>query len=452
MENSNTYTEVTEVSGGSVGGGGGIVSNICGAICCSIFGIGLFFAMLVMLAWNEQSTVCVSKAYLAAEQEYQTARCNSGPGSYSGALVHFSCPLNSESLPKWTSEDFGVSGDQLFSTEAVKVAQQVEMFQCAETVHTKTVKRGERTFEEKSYTYKKEWSSSHVDSSDFQAWQVDAARRALDNGCGFNFKGNPSFPIESNTLKADILVAGQYDLTRFMERISSSVPIKLKSGATVTLPGTSGTVSVDATQIFSGCKPGRPELGCIKVKYARSGTTVVSYLGRMQGDGTTRAWMAPSSWMCSTKGSSSRVDLFAQGSRDAEHMLESAQDENTMWTWVIRVLGFIVAYVGMRSFFAPAEALVALIDSGLDLFRFIPIVGGLLDFLGDVLRGAVGCAISIIAFGLSVPSCIMVVSVVWAIMRPLIAVPLQVLSCVGFYFTIMAMKNYAKEGQKKKVQ
>merc|ERR1740123_425167 len=115
-------------------------------------------------------------------------------------------------------------------------------------------------------------------------------------------------------------------------------------------------------------------------------------------------------------------------------------------TWLVRVLGFFVAYMGMRSFFAPVEALVAAIDSVLDLFRCIPVVGWLLDFLGDVLRGAVGCAISLIAFGLSVPSCMMVVSIMWVIMRPLVAVPLLVLSCVGLYFTIMAMQSYAKEG------
>jgi len=287
----------------------------------------------------------------------------------------------------------------------------------------------------------------------------------LDNGCGYNFKGNPSFPIESNTLQAATLAAGQYDLSRFLGQISSSVPIKLKGGAKVTLPGTNAAVSVDATQMLSGCLAGRPELGCTKVKYARSGTTAVSYLGRVvQGDGTTRAWSAPSSWMCSSKGSGNRVDLFAQGSRDAEHLLESAQNDNNVMTWGIRVLGFLAAYAGMRSFFAPVEALVAAIDSGLDpsckrflfnrldLFRFIPVVGSLLDFLGDVLRGAVGCAISMIAFGLSVPSCMMVVSIMWTIMRPLIAAPLLVLSCVGLYFTVMAMRTYANEGKKKKVQ
>jgi hypothetical protein len=452
MENSNTYTEVTETSSGRVGGAGGVVSGFCGSILWSIFGIVLFWSMLFMLGWNEMSTVCVSKAYMAAEQQYQTAGCDSTPGSYSGSLVHFSCPLNAESLPKWSNENFGVSGDELFSIEAVKVAQHVEMYQCVEDVHTKTVKQGERTFESKSYTYHKEWRSTQVDSATFKAWQVETARHALDNGCGSNFNGNPSFPIESKTLQAATLAAGQYDLTRFMGRISSSVPIKLKGGASVTLPGTNARVSVDATQMVSGCQPGRPELGCIKVKYERSGSTEVSYLGRMQDDGTTRAWSAPSSWMCSSKGRSSRVDLFAQGSRDAGHLLESAESDNTLWTWVIRVLGFILAYVGIRSFFAPVEALVGAIDSGLDWFSFIPIVGRLLDFLGNVLRGAVGCAISLIAFGLSVPSCVMVVSIMWAIMRPLIAVPLLVLSCVGLYFTIMAMQSYAKEGQQKKQQ
>lgn len=454
MDNSNTYTEVTEASSGSAGGGGarGVASGVCGSILCSITGIVLFFSMLVMLGWNEMSTVCVSKAYAAAEQQYQTAACDGAPGSHGGSLVHFSCPLSAESLPKWSNANFGVSGDELFSVEAVKVAQHVEMYQCVEDVHTKTVKQGDRTFEEKSYTYRKEWRSTQVDSANFKAWQVDAARRALDNGCGLNFNGNPSFPIESSALQAATLVAGQYDLTRFMGSISSSVPVKLQGGASVTLPGTNARVSVDATQMLSGCQSGRPELGCVKVKYTRSGSTAVSYLGRMQDDGTTRAWSAPSSWMCSSKGRSSRVDLFAQDRRDAEHLLESAESENTLWTWVLRALGFIMAYVGIRSFFAPVEALVGAIDSGLDWFSFIPIVGRVLDFLGNVLRGAVGCAISLIAFGLSVPSCFMVVSIMWAIMRPLIAVPLLVLSCVGLYFTIKAMQNYAKEGQQKKKQ
>lgn len=456
MQSDNMYTEVAEVGGGIGGGRGGgrgaAGSGICGSILCSIGGIMLFFAMLVLLAWNEKSTVCVSKAYVAAEKEYQTAKCENDPGAYSGSLVHFSCPLNAESRPKWTSGSFGISGSELFSVEAVKVAQHVEMFQCVEEVRTSTVKRGDRSYEEKSYTYRKEWRSSSVDSGGFRAWQADAARRALESGCGYNFRGNPPFPIASSTLQADALVAGRYDVTRFMGQVGSSVPIRLRSGASVTLPGTSAHVSVDPMQLFSGCAPGKPELGCIKAKYTRSDTQAVSYLGRMQGDGTTHAWSAPSSWMCSARGSSSRVDLFEPGSRSADELLEAARSTNAATTWLVRALGFFAAFAGMRSFFAPVEALVAAMDSALDLFRCIPVVGWLLDFLGDVLRGAVGCAISLIAFGLSVPSCMAVVSLMWVIMRPLIAAPLLILSGMGLYFTIRAMRIYAKEGRKHKQQ
>merc|ERR1712241_1179661 len=99
-----------------------------------------------------------------------------------------------------------------------------------------------------------------------------------------------------------------------------------------------------------------------------SSVNTISHLAKLQGDGTSRPWVAPSSWMCS----GSRVDLFTPRVKEADEMLDEAQIANTMQMWLIRILGIFLAFLGVRLTFSPIDALVEMVSQGLDWFSFIP--------------------------------------------------------------------------------
>ncbi|CAK0887501.1 unnamed protein product [Prorocentrum cordatum] len=152
-------------------------------------------------------------------------------------------------------------------------------------------------------------------------------------------------------------------------------------------------------------------VGCARVTYRRSSAARVSHLAEAGADGGTRPWAAPGSWMCSPRGQSSSVDLFREGSSGAAELVRAAQGTNAVMTWLIRVLGVLFAVFGVRLSLYPVEALAQALDGTLSWFRSVPIAGPMLDFAGDVIRGAVGCAVSLIALGIAVPASLAVITV-----------------------------------------
>lgn len=429
-------------SGGSIGG----------ACCTSLLGMGLFVAMLGVLGWNEQSSVCSSRALAAAGEAVQAVSCESWPENNRGSLVHFDCPLAPESLPEWTPGSFGIDGAaEAFKTNAVKVKQIVEMLQCREKVTTDKRKEGGKVIETKTYTYTKEWSDHEVDSKNFKAWSVNDAWYALSRGCGRDFEGNRPFPVRSTERHAERLVAGSFDVTRHAGRVAVDTPIDLLSswkGWRFQLGGEAATVARSA--IYSGCQPEEQDIGCVRVTYRRSSAARVSHIARVRADGSTGPWAAPGSWMCSSESKSSSVDLFRAGSSDADEMIRAAEDTNAAMTWAIRILGVVLAYTGVRQSFYPVEALAQALDGTLSWFRGVPVAGPMLDFAGDVIRGAVGSAISMIAFGIAVPSSLAVIAVMQAAMRPFIAVPALVGCAAALCYTAAQMRACAWQGQKTK--
>eukprot|EP00929_Paragymnodinium_shiwhaense_P026218 TRINITY_DN15628_c0_g1_i1.p1 TRINITY_DN15628_c0_g1~~TRINITY_DN15628_c0_g1_i1.p1 ORF type:complete len:454 (+),score=21.60 TRINITY_DN15628_c0_g1_i1:65-1426(+) len=450
---SNTYTERKVVGASGSCEGGSILGNICGSICTSFAGICLFFGMLALLGWNEQRTVCTSRALIAAGEAYEDIKCDAPPEKYRGALVYFSCPIAESSLRTWTPADFGLAGgEEVFQRKAVKAAQKVEMFQCVEEERTERRKEGDREIEEKSYTYSMRWASDPVDSTRFKAYTVAAAKHSMRKGCGADFDGNPAFSLSSTTKTVSSLVAGSFDVTRWLSGIAVADSVQLSTGASLVLPGSTGKAVVAGNAIYSpGCEPPHaPKIGCQKITYAASSATHVSSLAQMLTDGRTRHWAAPGSWMCSSGTSSSRVDLFADEARDVMDMLDGAQSSNTITSWVLRVVGIIMTFVGIRLFFYPITAIVAAVDAGLSWFRFIPIVGWALDFLGDVLTTAVGVTINLISLGISLPCSIVVMAAMWTVMRPLLCFPLLLLSLGTLFYTYQQMQGYANETRKHK--
>eukprot|EP00440_Ansanella_granifera_P010773 gb/GFBE01011686.1/.p1 GENE.gb/GFBE01011686.1/~~gb/GFBE01011686.1/.p1 ORF type:complete len:504 (+),score=103.44 gb/GFBE01011686.1/:1-1512(+) len=491
----NTYEEVREVGRGGRGGESGPLGKLCGSLCCSMFGVMLYFGALFLVAHNETSTVCVQRALHSSRQLYEEVDCSGTALGDSSAPLYLSCPIADSSMPGRSPADFGANWlEGAFWEKAVKVRQEVSMLQCVEKKHTERKKEGDRTVEIDRWTYSMEWSSSMKDSGNFKAWSNNGARDALRAGCGHNFKGNPTSwnGLTSQTLAPERLMVGSFDLTRHLSQVSADTPVALKSGryyAPSSSTGPERRIAKDGAsytweefQEYYGYEraeqewnAGRPagsggssevsirgnkvhtcnqeEIGCMRVSYYKSSATHASHIGKLSGRAAgqlkTRAWTAPSSWMCNG-GGSSQVDLFSVGAVTANGLVEAAESSNMASTWALRIAGIVMAVVGIMMFLNPLQTLANLVDEFFNWFRFIPILGWLLDTLGDAVAGAVSCAIFGVALGIGMPSALLILSLSWCAMRPMLGVPMLAACLVAIGLSLKSLMKMAQNGKGKR--
>eukprot|EP00435_Cladocopium_sp_Y103_P050476 s934_g15.t1 len=143
MQQGNSYVEVREV------GQQGPLGKLCGSLCISCLGVVMYWGSLVLLAMNEQSTVCTQRALISAANIYQEVSCDgrSAGAELQNSAIFFSCPFAEESLVSRAPKDFGAKDmlGEAFRVKAVKVRQDVQMLQCVETKTTEQRKEGDRT-------------------------------------------------------------------------------------------------------------------------------------------------------------------------------------------------------------------------------------------------------------------------------------------------------------------
>mmetsp|Transcript_16690 Transcript_16690/g.29203 ORF Transcript_16690/g.29203 Transcript_16690/m.29203 type:complete len:505 (+) Transcript_16690:46-1560(+) len=488
----NKYEEVTVTSES------GPCGKLCGSLCCSILGVLVYFSSLALVAYNEKSTVCVQRSLDFASRQYEEASCDGSWSSSSDNPTYLSCPLSEASLPAWSPSDFGAHWlKDAFKTTAAKISQKVETLQCVEEKHSRSEKQGDKKVNIDSWTYKMSWKEQRIDSAKFKAWSINAARDALHAGCGRSFSANPISPLQSKDLSTQSLVAGSFDLSRHLSKVATDEPLLLQQGSYSLPTGMGGSTdrsperrlakdgnsytkaefydyygegrgeaewqagapdSAYASPVaniqgstVNTCKAGSEDIGCMRVSYHKSSATHASYMGKITGSGPprqTRPWIPPATWLCGT--GSSEVDLFHASAVSANHLIDMAASSNNVSTWVLRILGIVLAVVGVMLFLNPLQAVADLVDEFFDWFRFIPVAGWMLDKLGDAVAGAVGCAIFTVSFFLGTSSALLILSITWCVMRPLLGIPILLISIAGFLYSVKYLVQMVKQGQGKR--
>mmetsp|Transcript_24192 Transcript_24192/g.68530 ORF Transcript_24192/g.68530 Transcript_24192/m.68530 type:complete len:462 (+) Transcript_24192:97-1482(+) len=442
------------------------VARMGNAVCCSLLGLFLMYpGGLFLLGWNEQRTVCVERAVLAAEEAMTEVKCNAEPRDYKGDLVFASCPVNSESLKEWSPADIrGVASvTGLFAEKALRLQMNAEMYQCVEEKHERKEKSrdGKETKTITTYTYKMQWRDHHIDSASFKSHRE--AKDARYEGC-WGMWDNPAFTVTGETKSVQTLTAGSFDATRHMNSVPIDTPVQLRKEAIQAKPwfankdaqppqqlDSSNTV-VGGEYLYTCDARGDMPQGCMRLSFKTSSARHVSLLAKLNADGTSRGWRSPGSWMCSSRSSSSVVDFFAPRDVSADDAITDLLLSNGSMKWLCRLGGILLAWFGIHTFLSPIQALADIVNDATSLFRCIPILGWALDFLGDVVSGAVGCVLTMVSFGVAVPTSLLVMSVMWVFMRPLLGIPMLLAGLVGLFFAGQQMIALAIVGKERKVK
>lgn len=418
-------------------------------------GGGLFLAAFPVLFMNEKNTVENLAAIAIARDIVVEVKPDKIDPANDGKLIQFSGADQTEEV--LADPVFGVARN------AVRLTRKVEMFQWVEEEED-----GEDD-DPPTYTYKQQWREGRVDSSDFhdpghenppipyddfsvQAEEVKVGAFPLNDELISQIGGMQSSvpPLEAvpAELQAQLAVTSEGFYLPMSARgrtaptsggnppavsnggadedstatpasdngdaDGAAAPPEEGSGASSTsqenndAPSDGGaapeqaTPSVESTPTSaepSGVEvPASPHIGDLKITFEVSPPAQAVSVISGQKDGRLAAYEV-------MKGYSQNE--LRMGTLTAAEQLQKQEDESNFMTWVWRVVGCFMMFIGLLLITRPITALA----------NFVPFLGGIVGFAAFLVAGLLAVGLSLITIAIS-----------WVAVRPLIGIPLVLVS------------------------
>lgn len=361
-----SFTEVTTQSWGSRLG-----QSVKGVV----FGGVLLIAAFPLQFWNEGRAVDRAKALEEGAAAVISVASDTVEPAGEGKLVHM--------IGQATTQQVLADTDFPISAKAIKLSRVVEMFQWKEDAHSQTrEKLGGGTETLTTYTYAKTWSPKVIDASTFRQPE------GHDNPSSMAYAGKDyqATEVGLGAFRLNQSLIGR--LNRF-EPLSVSVENNkvphFMANKAVTLQGST---------FYLGMDPSNPEIGDLRVSFQAVMPAMVSIVSQQRGNSFV-PYMAKRG----------EVELLEYGETSAAAMFKGAQESNAMLTWILRGVGFLFMFVGLKTILAPLRTLGAV----------VPVIGNI-----------VGYGTGLIAFLLALALSLITIAIAWIFYRPLLGVGLLV--------------------------
>jgi len=368
-----TFTEVTRHSwGGRMGS----------AFKGILFGIVLFAGAFVLLFWNEGRSVTTYKALKEGAGAVVSVDANEVDPANEGALVHLSGLADTRQA----------LADPIFGGEvkAIHLAREVLMYQWQESSHTEEKKDlGGSTETVTTYTYDKDWSPTLISSKGFKKPEGHQNPTAM--------------PYRGETFSARTVTLGAFTLSpALVSDITGGEPHTVTTPV-ASLPGDlKFKTKAHEGGYYVGGSPQNPQVGDLRVSFSVVMPQTVSIVAMQKGSS-----FAP---YRTTVGKD--ILRLQAGEHTAAAMFEAAQSENTVLTWILRVVGFLAMFIGLRMMLAP-----------------ISVAMDVLPFLGNIAEMGLGMVSFLITLVLS----LITIAVAWIVYRPLLAGVLIAVAVAGVF-------------------
>jgi len=383
----------------------------------SLKGVGSGFLLLligtVMLWANECSYVRQDKAIRSAQKALVKVSDVSVPNpSLNEKLIHASAFADTQDV--LSDEPFGIS------ETAIALVRYVEYYQYQEFSKTeKKDKLGGSEETTTTYTYEKKWVNAPINSASFADPDYKKSNIVLDSD------------VKSQLLYAKNVSFGAYKLPAFIiEQIQGTTPVDAKISDDDFLvwnvrevarakqvgykyDGAASLLHINGNIVYIGKSPAAPQIGDVRVTLAKTPPQDISIIAKVAGGSTFEKFID------SNGTSFSRVSM---GIVSAETMFNSAKKENSMFTWIFRLIGLLLVVASFKL-----------------IFKIFPTLFKVLPPLAAIVGAGVGLVCSVGGFAWS----LVVIALAWLFYRPLIGVPLLLAAVAGIWFL-------AKKGKEKK--
>lgn len=360
------------------------LSRLTSAIGGVVVGIVLFILSFALLTWNEGRAIKRAKTLEAGATQVVSVASAPVNALNEGRLVHVTGEVTAA----------GTVGDKAFGldVDALKLRRSVEMFQWVEEKKSETKQKlggGEETVT--TYSYAKKWVSEPVDSSSFAKPQ------------GHENPGE--FPLETRTFVGEDIQIGDFGLPEsLVDRIDGFEPLAVEGGDPGALEEKFGhPVHAIEDGFFIGSDTSRPTVGDLRVRFSQVPAGSYSVVARQSGNDL----------VAFPVGKLGEIEMIQPGNVPAEAMFAAEREGNTMLTWLLRLVGFLVMAFGLNLIMSPLAVLASVVP-----------------FLGWIVESGIG----FITFALALPLSLVTISVAWLAYRPLVAIPLIVLAIASAVF------------------
>jgi transmembrane protein TMEM43 len=328
-----------------------------------------------LLFWNEGRAV---QAYMGLAE---------GKSSVVSVPADKVDPSNDKKLVyltgKATTEDNVTDADFGIEKKAIRLERQAEIYQWEEKFKTETVKKiGGGTQEKKTPVYEKIWSSSPIDSSQFK----DPSKKNT---------GTVDFGSQKTT--AAKVTLGAFTLSpEVVSRIKTAETLSATTiGLDAAKPEVKQNWKIAGEYFYRGGDSGSPSIGDQRIKYLLTLPQDVSLYAEQVGN-TFAAYK--------TKAKTELLRL-EPGTVPVAKMFDDAQSEEDTFTWILRLVGFVLMAVGVYLMFQP----------------FV-VFADVLPFLGNFLSMGIGLFAALVA----VPLTLLTIAIAWIYYRPVLGVSLLV--------------------------
>ena len=367
-----------------------------------IVGLGLFVLGFPVLFWNEGNSVKTAKSLDEGEKACVSLESAEkvDPGM-EGRLVHVSGKADTKDV--LTDETFGVAAT------AIALTRKVEMYQWKENCETvETKKAGGSVEKKKHYSYEKVWSGKAIDSSGF-------------HDVGHDNPGELEFP--SRTQRAADVRCGAFRLSADqVSRIGAAQDYAFPADFTCRV----ARVQMKDTTIYVPNRETRlneknerdvasqPRIGDMRVVFRVVYPHEISLVAKQHGD-TFVSYVAQAG---------RKVDLLKDGVADAAEMFADARTANTLFTWGLRLGGFLMMFIGLSMALKPLSVLADV----------LPIFGDFVEMGIAVVAGLVSLVCALVTIG-----------VAWLFYRPVLGVAL--LAVAGFFVWKLIQRRKAAKAK-----
>ena len=347
-------------------------------------GITLFIIGTIILFWNEGNYVknktSIKEAQSVVVEVDDVSLLNP---ELNGKLIYgVSKALTDEIL---RDELFGVS------VNAVNIWRMVEYYQLVEESRTTSSQAG--SSRSTSYTYNKEWVGSPINSSDFKDLQHQSANSVI-------------IEIEDRYVVADNVTWGAYKLPTFLiDEIKEDTPIDIRiSEQQKSEWERTVNIHISDKEVYFGADPSSPAIGDVRVTVTYTPPCVdISLMAQVQDNALTEY---------TTKNGIGFWGL-ENDVVSAAQMFENKLTFNSVFTWVLRVLGLILIIIGLNMMFGILPALL----------KVVPVLGGIVS---------AGVGLVCIVFG--IVWSFLIVGIAWLFYHPLNAIFFILVAGAGIWF------------------
>ena len=379
----NSFTEVTNQSW---------FSRIGGAIKGIVFGVIIFIVGFPLLFWNEGRAVNRYKALKEGAGVVVSVADDKVDAANDGKLVHLTGLAKTEEILK--DNEFGISAT------AIKMKRISQMYQWKETKKTKTKKKtGGGTTTKATYSYQKVWSDKIVSSGNFKEPEGHT---------------NPtSMKYAEKQYTAKNVTLGAFDLSRaLIGKIGHWEDVDIQESSSQLPAALQAKVKNLENSYYIGKTPDSPEIGDIKISFKIVKPLKVSIVSKQVGK----------TFEPYNSNAGGQIELLQVGTFSADNMFETAKEQNSLMTWILRLVGFVLLFVGLGLVFNP-----------------ISVLADVIPFIGNI----VGTGVWLVAFLLGTALSLLTISIAWLVYRPLLSISLMIV--IGAI--VFGLKSLSKQKQ-----